>query len=281
MLWTEKLIVNVRIRRETKMRELLDYLKKELGNFVSKVRVENVRIGLAYTAVVLSTRHAGVAYTPTTRLPECPVLVDAGKISGKSALNVMNKGESSNLVETAVGVATINALSQAAFEAKPEKYVFSDIDVLDLIQPKDKVVMVGYFGPLINKILRKTRDLYVLEKRKIKDKRVHFIFQHDASTVLPSSDILLISGSTLVNKTINQILKLQGNAREVVLLGPTASMVPQPLFKKGVTAVMGVKITDAKKMLRVVSESGGTQQLLSTCAKKTAFVRKVIEWKSS
>jgi uncharacterized protein (DUF4213/DUF364 family) len=263
------------------MKELLDYLKKELGNFVSKVKVENVRIGLAYTAVVLSTRHAGVAYTPTTGLPECPVLVDAGKISGKSALNVMNKVELSNLVETAVGVATINALSQAAFEAKPEKYVFSDIDVLDLIQPKDKVVMVGYFGPLIHKILRKTRDLYVLEKRKIKDKRVHLIFQHDASTVLPSSDILLISGSTLVNKTINQILKLRGNSREVVLLGPTASMVPQPLFKKGVTAVMGVKITDAEKMLRVVSESGGTRQLLSTCAKKTAFVRKVIEWKSS
>jgi len=263
------------------MRELLDYLKKELGRFISKVKVENVRIGLAYTAVVLSTQHAGVAYTPTNELPECPVLVDAGKIAGRSALNVMDKVESPNLVETAVGVATINALSQAVFETKPQKYVFSDIGVLDLIRPKDKVVTVGYFGPFIPKILGKTRDLYVLEKRKIKDKRVHIIPQHDASTVLPSSDILLISGSTLVNKTINQILKLRGNAREVVLLGPTASMVPQPLFRKGVTAVMGVKIIDAEKMLRVVSESGGTQQLLSTCAKKTAFVRNVIEWKSS
>jgi uncharacterized protein (DUF4213/DUF364 family) len=255
------------------MTELLDYLKKELGKFISEVKVESVRIGLAYTAVVLSSRHAGVAYTPTNELLECNVLADAGKIAGRSAVTVMNKVESPNLVETAVGVATINALSQAAFEVKPEKYVFSDIEVLDLIQPKDKVVTVGYFGPLVHKILRKTQDLHVLEKRNIKDKRVHMISQHDAPTVLPSSNVLLISGSTIVNKTVDQILKLRGNAREVVLLGPTASMVPQPLFKKGVTAVMGVKIIDTKKMLRVVSESGGTQQLLSTCAKKTAFVR--------
>jgi len=256
------------------MRELLDYLKKELGRSISEVKVESIRIGLAYTAVVLSSRHPGVAYTPTNDLPECTVLADAGKIAGRSAVTVMNKVESPNLVETAVGVATINALSQAAFEAKPEKYVFSDIDVLDLIQPKDKVVTVGYFGPLVHKILRKTQDIHVLEKRRIKDKRVHMIPQHDVPTVLPSSNILLISGSTIVNKTINQILKLRGNAKEVVLLGPTASMVPQPLFKKGATAVMGVKIIDTEKMLRVVSESGGTQQLLSTCAKKTAFIRR-------
>jgi uncharacterized protein (DUF4213/DUF364 family) len=256
------------------MRELLDYLKKELGRSISEVKVESVRIGLAYTAVVLSNRHAGVAYTPTNQLPECTVLADAGKIAGKSAETVMNKAESSNLVETAVGVATINALSQAAFEEKPEKYVFSDIDALDLIHPKDKVVTVGYFGPLVHKILRKTQDLHVLEKRKIEDKRVYIIPQHDAPTVMPASNILLISGSTIVNKTLNQILEMRGNAREVVLLGPTASMVPQPLFKKGVTAVMGAKIIDAEKMLRVVSESGGTQQLLSMCAKKTAFIRR-------
>jgi len=61
--------------------------------------------------------------------------------------------------------------------------------------------------------------------------------------------------------------------REVVLLGPTASITPQPFFKRGVTAVMGVKITDPEKMLKVVSEAGGSGQLLSTCAKKTALVK--------
>ena len=83
--------------------------------------------------MVLSSRHAGVAYTPTNELPGCNVLTDAGKIADRSAVTVMNKVEAPNLVENDVGVAIINALSQAAFEAKPEKYVFSDIAVLDLI----------------------------------------------------------------------------------------------------------------------------------------------------
>jgi len=36
---------------------------------------------------------------------------------------------------------------------------------------------------------------------------------------------------------------------------------------------MGIKITDSEKMLKVMSEAGGTRQLLSTCAKKTALVK--------
>ena len=254
------------------MKDVLDYLKSELNSEVSEV-VAEVRIGLVYTGVLLSGGHAGVAYTPTCELSECPVLASAGNIAGKSAQNLMRMALSPNLVEAAVGVAAVNALSQIAFERSPEKYVFSSTDVSDLIQAKDKVAMVGYFGPLIPKISEKTRELYVLEKRKIEDDRIKLLSPSEISEVLPSSDVVLISGSTLVNKTVNEILDNIANAREIVLLGPTASVTPQPFFDRGVTAVMGVKITDSEKMLKVIGEAGGTRQLLSTCAKKTALVR--------
>lgn len=254
------------------MKDLLDYLKSELNSEVSEV-VAEVRIGLVYTGVSLSGGHAGVAYTPTCELAECPVLASAGNIAGKSARNLMGMALSPNLVEAAVGVATVNALSQIAFERNPEKYVFSSTNVSDLIQPKDKVAMVGYFGPLIPKILEKTRKLYVLEKRKIEDDRIRFSSPSEISEVLSFSNVVLISGSTLVNKTVNRILENIANAREVILLGPTASVTPQPFFDRGVTAVMGVKITDSEKMLKVIGEAGGTRQLLSTCAKKTALVK--------
>jgi len=42
-------------------------------------------------------------------------------------------------------------------------------------------------------------------------------------------------------------LKKVTNAREPVLSGPTASITPQPFSKKGVTAVMGVRITHPTK----------------------------------
>lgn len=257
------------------MRELIDYLKGELGSKIFKVKAIDVRIGVVYTGVVLSTGYAGVAYTPIHELTNSPTLTNAGAISGKPASQLVDLALSSNLIEAAVGVATMNALSQIVFEEYPDKYIFSDIDVLDLIHPGDKVVTVGYFGPLIPRLLEKSGELYVLEKREIEDERVSFISPSEVAEVLPFSDVILITGSTLVNKTIDEILRFRGRAREVVLLGPTASVTPQPLFRKGVTAVMGIKILDPRRMMRIISEAGGTRHLLSTCAKKTAFIKKM------
>ena len=52
-------------------------------------------------------------------------------------------------------------------------------------------------------------------------------------------------------------MRFSRGAREIVLLGPTASVIPYPLFERGITAVMGVRIKDPRMMLRVISEAGG------------------------
>ncbi|MHA1239036.1 MAG: Rossmann-like domain-containing protein [Candidatus Odinarchaeia archaeon] len=255
------------------IKSLVNYLRNELAGILDEVKVEKIHVGPVYTGVKLTTGDGGVAYTPVHELTDCCLEIpEAGEIAGNPAAQIMRKAESQNLVEAAIGVATLNALSQLAFKTNPEKYKCTDIDVLDLIQPGDKVVLVGYFKPLVPQILKKTGNVHVLEKREIRDTNVKVYPSHKAPQVIPSADIVLVSGSTLINKTVNQIIKLSQNARETVLLGPTASTVPQPWFKKGVTAVMGVKITDAETMLKVVSEGGGTQRLLSKCAEKTAFL---------
>ncbi|RJS90635.1 hypothetical protein CW705_05950 [Candidatus Bathyarchaeota archaeon] len=51
-------------------------------------------------------------------------------------------------------------------------------------------------------------------------------------------------------------------------------MIPHPLFRKGITAVMGVKIRDPSVMMRIVSEAGGTRQMLVKCAEKISFLKK-------
>ncbi|RJS75135.1 hypothetical protein CW712_05365 [Candidatus Bathyarchaeota archaeon] len=255
------------------MKCLVDYLRDELKAEASKVRVKDVRVGVVYTGVVLSSGHAGVAYTPVHEFSGCHVLPYAGSVAGRSSLDVINMALSPKLVEAAIGIAAVNALSSMAFEIYPEKYVSSNVDVLELIKAGDIVTMIGYFGPLVSEITRKTSELYVSEMKTIVDNRVNILSQSETSEALSASDVVLISGSTLVNKTMNEILSLTGNAREVVLLGPTASVVPQPLFKRGITAVMGIRILNPEKMLRVISEAGGTKQLLSTCAEKIAFLK--------
>jgi len=63
----------------------------------------------------------------------------------------------------------------------------------------------------------------------------------------------------------------KGEAREVVLLGPGAPLYPEPFFKRGITAVMGTRITIPEIMLTVVSEAGGTKKLHKCCGEKVAF----------
>ncbi|MCD4704273.1 MAG: hypothetical protein K8R64_08305, partial [Methanosarcinaceae archaeon] len=47
----------------------------------------------------------------------------------------------------------------------------------------------------------------------------------------------------------------------------------RPLFASGFTAVMGTAITDADRMLQIVSEAGGTKHLLRKCGRKVAAVK--------
>jgi len=255
------------------IREVLAALRDELKAAYSSIRAIDVRVGLEFTGVLLSTGHGGVAYTMVERDVGCLALPHAGTIAGKPAAEVVDMCLSRSPVEAAIGVAAVNALSQKVFEDHPERYRPSKTDVLELIRPDDRVAMVGYFGPLIPKILGKSRKVYVLERRPVVDGRVVNVPRSRWGDILSSSDVILISGSTIVNKTLTDILGLVGDAREVVLLGPTASMIPEPLFRRGITAEMGVRIVNPEMMLRVVSEAGGARQLLTHCAEKIAFIK--------
>ncbi|MEX2722320.1 MAG: DUF364 domain-containing protein [Candidatus Freyarchaeota archaeon] len=253
---------------------LIKYLEKELAWCLDEVRVSEVRVGLEYAGVMLSSGEAGLAHVLRGDSPECETLEKAGELQGSSARDLMYLATSRNLISAAIGIATINALSQIAFKSKPNLYPFTDTDILDLVVPNDKILMVGYFAPVIPKLLEKTKEITVIEKRNIPNPMVKVATEEQLEELSIDKDIAIITGSTLVNHTVDNILKHCKEMREVALVGPTASFTPQPLFGRGVTAVMGVKIYNPQKMLEVTSQAGGTRKLLQTCAKKTAILKK-------
>ncbi len=178
---------------------------------------------------------------------------------------------SENPLEAAVGIATANALSHMLRDIKPENFPPSNIDILDLIKPEDRVATVGYFGPLVPKILKITEKLTVLEKREIESPETRTLPSEKAREVLPASDVIILSASTLANRTFDELLSLRGAAKEIVLLGPSTPLYPAPFFERGITAVMGTRILDPLTMLTVVSEAGGTKKLHKYCGEKVAF----------
>jgi uncharacterized protein (DUF4213/DUF364 family) len=253
---------------------LIDEFRHKFGPALNEIEVKDVRIGLAYTGVLLSEGYGGIACTPLYEFSCCPALDFSEPLKGKTAGKLLELALSENPLEAAVGVATINALSNMLLNLEPENFTTSDIDVLDLIRPEDSVAMVGYFGPLIPKILEITDKLTVLEKRDIEDAKTRVLPSERAGEVLSISDVIILSASTLANRTFDGLLALRGVAREAILLGPSTPLYPKPFFERGITAVMGTQILDSLTMLTVVSEAGGTKKLQACCGKKVAFQNK-------
>lgn len=201
----------------------------------------------------------------------------AGNLLNFSVTDFMEYALDDNVLKAAVGIATINALSAILLEDdhcpyKPSAYG----NALDLIQitKEDTVVMVGAFPPFIKRIQEITSKLFVIEKNPRaagKGDTVQIEPEARLHELIPKGDILIITGVTLVNHTLEPILQLARNARDIVVVGPTASVYPEPLFNRGVTVLGGVRVTDASKMIHLIGEAGSGYDFFEQCAEKVVI----------
>lgn len=255
------------------------------------LRPVDVRLGVFYTGVKLSSGHAGLAYTPIHELPEaicCPKaqarMPQAGELLKLDIKTLMDYALEENPLRAAIGVATLNALSAILLEEKACPYKLAGLgDVLDLVEirKEDTVGMIGAFPPFIKRLKDACGKLHVFEKNPWLAKEVgmeELQPESLAREILPHCDVLLITGVTLVNHTLEPILKWSTRARETVLVGPTASLYPEPLFQKGVTTIGGIRIKDADKVMEIISQGGSGYDLFERYADRTVFKKDVTDW---
>jgi uncharacterized protein (DUF4213/DUF364 family) len=266
------------------LRELTDTLRYAVRGIPEKLSVEDVRIGVYYTAVKLNTGHAGVAYTPTHDIPQsrcCPIsqarMGRAGGLLDLCLLEFVDLVHSENLLESGVGVATVNALSQLLMEGGRPGYriLGEEVDTLGLLEvgPEDTVSIIGAFPPVIKHMRQFTKHIYVIERNPKAQVEAPLEPEEASKSLLPRSDIVVFTGATIVNHSFEALLSLCTSAREVVLLGPTCSMIPEPLFDHGVTLMGGLWIHDSDRVLRVVSEAGSGNHFYQTCATKMTIAK--------
>lgn len=161
---------------------------------------------------------------------------------------------------------TLNALSQLAIKRNKEKYVITEDDFIDHVKVKkdDTVVLVGYIHPFIPRIKKKCQKLYIIE-RNPRLRGLNALPEVAADEIIPTADVVIITGTTLANGTIDHLLDLSKNAREKSLAGPTASVFPDPLFEHGVTLIRCIQVTDSEKIMQIISEGGGTPSFGVAC----------------
>jgi uncharacterized protein (DUF4213/DUF364 family) len=212
--------------------------------------VNDVRVGVSWTGVL--GKYCGLAKTYGIPVVHGNYTRDMGRLTEKTTAKLAEYAKSWNLIEASIGVAAINSM----IEPKGK----TGINALDIILEKarDKnVTMIGSF-PLIPEIRSVARELWVLELDPFKlNPKEGTIIETASDYVIPESDIIVITGSTLINKSMKRFLELasQGKAYTIIL-GPSTPMC-EVLFDYGADMLAGVEITDPQKILLTISQSGG------------------------
>ena len=268
--------------------DTIEILEEKSPTPLEEVLVDDLVIGIFFTGVKLSTGHAGCAFTPIGEVPEavcCPTtaarMPQAGKLGGRPVSEILKYALDLNVLKSAIGVATLNALSQLVIESEDErKYkVTKDKDGFDLlqIQPHETVSLIGAFGPYIRRLKMMGNPFFIIEKNPQtlrQDEMKYYKSESEMSFALEKSDVVIITGTSIVNLPIDTILSFITHGTRTAIIGPTASMIPDAFFKRGLQVMAGVKILKPDLMIKILKQGGSAYHLLKDCSEKIAFTKK-------
>jgi uncharacterized protein (DUF4213/DUF364 family) len=267
--------------------ETIDIIKEKAPAPLQEIRVDDLVIGIFFTGVKLSTGHGGCAFTPISEIPEavcCPTsavrMPPAGNLEGKPVAEILDYSLDPNVLKSAIGIATLNALSQWIVESGNERdyEVVKDRDGFDFlnIQSHETVSLVGAFGPYIKRLKAMGNPFYIIEKNRQTlrpDEMKHFKPESEMKTAIENSQVIIITGTAIVNHTIDATLSWTSNEKRTAIVGPTASLLPEAFFSRSVKVMAGIRTLNPDRMLKILKQGGSAYHLLRECSEKIAFIK--------
>jgi uncharacterized protein (DUF4213/DUF364 family) len=278
------------MRPDTKpiLDESIEAVREILGRELDDLTVERAVVGLFFTGVKLSNGVAGACATPIKTIPEavcCPSSAMSmpfpGKLRNRPAFDLAQEALGENGIRRAVGIAALNALADTCWRRRPhpDTELQLGIDAFDAteIYPGDRVVVVGAFVPFLRELKRRRQSYLVLEQDPATLKAEELPFfrpAEQAAAVVPQADVLLITGTTLINDTLEELLTLASPAASVTMVGPTVTMLPDAFLRRGADVLGTVRITAPEEFLDILAEGGSGYHFLGRSVQKVVLMRK-------
>lgn len=264
------------------IRETCNLLKTNYKERIENLTISDVRAGIYLTALRLSDNSCGVASTMANSHHECTKEKrDFGdytplKIKGQKVAGLLEEDKESGVIST-LRIAALNAISSGIIR-EPDYTILHDTDPIDLIKPEPgkTVTLVGAFQSYIKRIEESGARLRVLEldeKALVSGQEKYYVPANEYMKVIPDSEIIIITGMTLVNNTIDNLLEYVPRSAEVIVTGPSGSIVPDILFKYNVKIIGATRITDPDLLFEIAGEWGAGYHLFRYCAEKICVLR--------
>ena len=216
------------------------------------------RICNNFAALLLDDGTVGMTYTAIDDALSGLLLHTADmRIAGRPAMEIAAHYALCAGWQRSLGLAAINAISQ--FAMRHDLVELSPCpDTLDMlaIVPGDRIGMVGWFGRLIDPIRASGAPLTVIELDPAAVRREPNLEVTLDPTALRACNKVLITGTTLLNGTLDRLLDITRDADRVCLIGPTAGCLPEPLFARGLTTIGGSRIDSSERFVAAWSSAG-------------------------
>jgi len=155
-----------------------------------------------------------------------------------------------------LGFAAVHALSNWLFRGAGWAPPPAD-DSVGGLRPEagETIGMIGLFGPLVPRLLASGAQLVVLElRRELHGTRDDGVLVTGDAAALAECTQVLATGTVLLNGSFERMRAACVAAQRFVLIGPSAGIVPDALFARGVTELGGAWIVDPLSYLRSLAQ---------------------------
>ena len=249
--------------------------------------IERAVLGLFFIGVKLSNGVGGLCATPVKSIPQavcCPssamAMPSPGKLVGRNAVQMLDDLYRTQDLRRALAIATLNALAETLWQRNgpPDGWNVRTGDAFEAldIAPQDQVVLVGAFPPYLRELRQRAQPYRVLELDLSTLKAEELLFHvtpEQAPLVLAQADIFITTGTTLINGTLDGLLDWLRPDVQAAVVGPTATLVPGPFARRGVTVVGGTRVTDPDALLNVLAEGGSGYHFFGRSVERVTLCR--------
>ncbi|WP_144901428.1 Rossmann-like domain-containing protein [Halobellus captivus] len=244
------------------MSELLAAARDRLRPHAASATVDRITVGDAAVLVELRdgpTASAGLAHRPSGPAPKTEDRTVESLLAGATAgvgddevAGRPPRAVATARSERALGIATMNALSAPLVDWRPgDPMALVDDDV-------ERITTVGLFTPAFRKF--DEMEVRVIEREEVDDVpdpasvRVRTFTPAETAEAMAGAEVVFVTGSAFVYGGVEAYLDAAPSAATVVVIGATASFVPEPLFAAGVDVVAGATVTDVDGVRTALDE---------------------------
>jgi uncharacterized protein (DUF4213/DUF364 family) len=240
-------------------------LEAAAGN-TTRADLIDLRVG-AYWVVVQTSAGTGMASALRSEehLRGQKPIGDAGRLLDLSLYELTGLLRSDSPPEAAIGLAAANAV------LGPAAPNLSEEGALAVLRERGRgrrVAMIGHF-PFADELRDWCRELWVFERGI--NRQPDDLGQESMDQLLPSADVVAVTATTILNRTLADVLRRVRPEAFLIMLGPSTPLTPR-LFEFGFDVLCGTFVDDPESVLLAVSQGAVTSQITG--------VRRVALWRT-